>query len=124
MTQKNDFGTLLAFSKNGILLKKIDNVEFVKYSPAMLLDGKKFTCTASNMISKIHSDRVLNDDQKKSVTAYLFGHLLVENVVGFYYDGGGHSRPAVVYIDPEDSSKVITLTTIGKAYENFTVFEV
>lgn len=123
MSTKNDVGSLFIFSKNGKLLNSLDNVEFVKYSPAMLLDGKPLRCSASNMISKIKSERVLKDEQIKLVTAYLFDHPLVENVEGFYFDGKGHSMPAIIYKDPDDENKVITLTTIGKAYENLTVIE-
>lgn len=124
MSIQNEFGSLFVFSKNGKLLQTIDNVEFVRYTNTMLIDGKLLNCTASNMISKTYSDRELRDDQRKSVTAYLFDHQLVENVEGFYYNGEGHSMPAIIYIDPQDKTRVITLRMRGKAYENLTAIEI
>lgn len=123
MSSKNDFGSLFIFSKNGKLLQTFENVEFVKFTNNMLLDGKPFNCIASNMISKTYSNRELRDDQRKLVTAYLFDHPLVENVEGFYFKGDGTKSPAIIYIDPQDSTRVITLSTCGKAYENLTVIE-
>lgn len=123
MTIQNDFGSLFVFSNNGKLLQTIDNVEFIKFTNNMLLDGKPLNCTANNMISKIYSNRELRDDQRNLVTAYLFDHPLVENVEGFYFKGDGAKSPAIIYIDPQDSTRVITLRTCGKAYENLTVIE-
>jgi hypothetical protein len=123
MTIQNDFGSLFVFSNNGKLLQTIDNVEFIKFTNNMLLDGKPLNCTASNMISKVYSNRELRDDQRNLVTAYLFDHPLVENVEGFYFKGDGSKYPAIIYIDPQDSTRVITLSTWGKAYENLTVIE-
>lgn len=123
MAIQNEFGSLFVFSKNGKLLQTLNNVEFVKFKNTMLIDGKPLNCAASNMISKTYSDRELRDDQRKTVTAYLFDYPLVENVEGFYYNGEGHSMPAIIYIDPQDSTRVITLRTLGKAYENLTVIE-
>lgn len=123
MSIENDFGSLFVFSNTGKLLSTLDNVEFVKHSNAMLIDGKPLTCEARNMVRKIVSDRVLREDQIKLVTAYMFDYPLVENGEGFYYDGGGHSKLAIIYKDPSDSSKVITLTMLGKSYDNLTVIE-
>lgn len=123
MSLKNDFGSLFVFSNTGKLLSTLDNVEFVKYSNAMLMDGKSLNCKASNMISKIYSNRVLREDQRNLVTAYLFDYPLVENVEGFYFKGDGTKMPAIIYIDPQDSSRVITLRTIEETYKNLTVIE-
>jgi hypothetical protein len=123
MSIKNDFGSLFIFSKSGKLLSTLDNVEFVKHSSEMLIDGKQLNYKASNMVKKVVSDRILRDDQIKLVTAYLFDYPLVENGEGFYYDGGGHSDLAIIYKDPSDSSKVITLTMLEKSYENLTAIE-
>jgi hypothetical protein len=123
MSIKNNFGSLLVFSKTGKLLRTLDNVEFVQYSPAMLIDGQPLNCQASGMVRKITSDRVLKDDQIKLLSAYLFDYPLVENVEGFYYDGAGHSKAAIIYKDPSDNSKVITLTLLESTYENLTVIE-
>jgi len=85
MAIQNEFGSLFVFSKNGKLLQTIDNVEFVQFQNTMLIDGKPLNCIASNMISKIYSNRELRDDQRNLVTAYIFEHPLVENVEGFYF---------------------------------------
>ena len=45
MSLKNDFGSLFVFSNTGKLLSTLDNVEFVKYSNAMLMDGKRNSIT-------------------------------------------------------------------------------
>lgn len=123
MAIQNEFGSLFVFSKNGKLLQTIDNVEFIQFQNTMLIDGKPLNCIASNMISKIYSNRELRDDQRNLVTAYLFEHPLVENVEGFYFKGDGTKSPAIIYNDPQDSTRVITLRTCGKAYENLTVIE-
>lgn len=124
MALQNEFGSLLVFSKTGRLLSTLDNIEFVRHSPAMLIDGKPLKCLASGgIISRIVSERVLNDDQRKLLTAYLFDYPLVENVEGFYYNGAGHSSPAIIYIDPTDHTKVITLKIPSDSHENLTVIE-
>jgi len=99
---------LLFFSSNGLLIHTVSDVEHVSARDSYKKDDKPLVLiSAYFVVETIDPERVIPEDKVANLTAFFFQHKVIEDVEGYYWNGGGHSSEALIFKNPHGPGTVV-----------------